>query len=132
MAPVCSSVRQLVNDNSKNDFTEAAGILLKFANNIINNPTEEKYKKIRLSNPTVENKLLPVSGALECLFEMGFEEVGPNANFCYESDHFRISLRFSIKNYSMFRANRFIIPVYTSRRHGVEAENCIVIGVPSD
>ncbi|KAJ8304846.1 hypothetical protein KUTeg_018429 [Tegillarca granosa] len=80
MAPICSSVRQLVNDNSKNDFTEAAGILLKFANNIINNPTEEKYKRIRLNNPTIENKLLPVSGALECLFEMGFEEFPENDN----------------------------------------------------
>ena len=75
MAPVTTSVNQLVNENSAADFLKASDILLRFASNIINNPNEQKYRKIRLSNPIVESKLLPVSGALECLFEMGFQEV---------------------------------------------------------
>ena len=69
------TVKQLVEDNPQELFLEAARILLKFADNVINNPNEPKYRKIRLGNPMVENKLLPVSGALECLFEMGFIEV---------------------------------------------------------
>ena len=75
MAPVKASVTKLVNENSVANFLKASDILIKFANNVINNPTDQKYRKIRLGNPVVESKLLPVSGALECLFEMGFEEV---------------------------------------------------------
>ena len=75
MAPVKTSVTKLVNENSVNDFLKASDILVKFANNVLKNPTDQKYRKIRLGNAVVESKLLPVSGALECLFEMGFEEV---------------------------------------------------------
>lgn len=38
-------------------------------------PSEEKYRSIRIGNPTFSTKLLPIKGAVECLFEMGFEEV---------------------------------------------------------
>lgn len=38
-------------------------------------PNEEKYRSIRIGNPTFSTKLLPIKGAVECLFEMGFEEV---------------------------------------------------------
>ncbi|GAA6072660.1 peptide-N(4)-(N-acetyl-beta-glucosaminyl) asparagine amidase, partial [Tachysurus ichikawai] len=38
------------------------------------NPNEEKYRSIRIGNPTFSTKLLPIKGAVECLFEMGFEE----------------------------------------------------------
>ncbi|XP_066530693.1 peptide-N(4)-(N-acetyl-beta-glucosaminyl)asparagine amidase isoform X2 [Hoplias malabaricus] len=38
------------------------------------NPNEEKYRSIRIGNPTFSTKLLPIRGAVECLFEMGFEE----------------------------------------------------------
>lgn len=40
------------------------------------NPHEDKYRSIRIGNPTFSTKLLPVKGAVECLFDMGFEEVG--------------------------------------------------------
>lgn len=38
-------------------------------------PNVEKYRSIRIGNPTFSTKLLPIKGAVECLFEMGFEEV---------------------------------------------------------
>lgn len=41
-------------------------------------PNEEKYRSIRIGNPTFSTKLLPIKGAVECLFEMGFEEVVPH------------------------------------------------------
>lgn len=43
-------------------------------------PNEEKYRSIRIGNPTFSTKLLPIKGAVECLFEMGFEEVVPDYN----------------------------------------------------
>ncbi|XP_069137511.1 peptide-N(4)-(N-acetyl-beta-glucosaminyl)asparagine amidase-like [Argopecten irradians] len=81
MAGIHSTVKQLIADNGKEDFLTASEILLKFADNIINHPNEPKYRKIRLANPIIENKLLPVSGALECLFEMGFIEDGEFLTF---------------------------------------------------
>lgn len=38
-------------------------------------PDVEKYRSINLGSPTFLSKLLPFSGAVGCLFEMGFEEV---------------------------------------------------------
>ena len=75
MANIPSSVKSLSSDNTKDDFIQAARIILKYADNIISNPNEEKFRKIRLGNPAVESKLLPVVGALECFFDMGFTEV---------------------------------------------------------
>lgn len=61
-------------DNSDEVFLEVAKLLLTYADNIIRSPNEEKYRSIRIGNPTFSTKLLPVKGAVECLFEMGFEE----------------------------------------------------------
>ncbi|XP_076986084.1 peptide-N(4)-(N-acetyl-beta-glucosaminyl)asparagine amidase isoform X2 [Tamandua tetradactyla] len=40
----------------------------------IRNPNDEKYRSIRIGNTAFSTRLLPVRGAVECLFEMGFEE----------------------------------------------------------
>ncbi|KAM4725967.1 peptide-N(4)-(N-acetyl-beta-glucosaminyl)asparagine amidase [Anableps anableps] len=61
-------------DNSDEVFLDVAKLLLTYADNIIRYPNEEKYRSIRIGNPTFSTKLLPVKGAVECLFEMGFEE----------------------------------------------------------
>uniref|UniRef100_A0A8B9IKV8 Peptide-N(4)-(N-acetyl-beta-glucosaminyl)asparagine amidase n=1 Tax=Anser cygnoides TaxID=8845 RepID=A0A8B9IKV8_ANSCY len=42
--------------------------------NFFRNPYEEKYRLIRIGNPAFSTRLLPVRGAVECLFEMGFQE----------------------------------------------------------
>nr|CAD7574116.1 unnamed protein product [Timema californicum] len=49
-------------------------VLLKLIENVIQNPTNPKFRRIRLANPTVANKLLSAIGAMECLFEVGFQE----------------------------------------------------------
>ena len=67
-------VQQLL-ENPKEVFFDVSNLLLKFANNILNDPENQKYRQIRVGNPVVEKRLLPVCGAMECLFEMGFEEV---------------------------------------------------------
>ena len=65
---------QLV-DNPSDVFMDASGLLLKFASNIINNPDNPKYRSIRVGNKIFQSRLLPVNGAVECLFAIGFQEV---------------------------------------------------------
>ena len=66
---------KLLFDNPADEALSAADVLLKIANNILNNPDNQKYRTLKVANTIVSSKLLPVSGAMECLFEMGFEEV---------------------------------------------------------
>uniref|UniRef100_A0A8D0R7E1 Peptide-N(4)-(N-acetyl-beta-glucosaminyl)asparagine amidase n=1 Tax=Sus scrofa TaxID=9823 RepID=A0A8D0R7E1_PIG len=60
--------------NTPETFLEASKLLLTYADNILRNPNDEKYRSIRIGNTTFSTRLLPVRGAVECLFEMGFEE----------------------------------------------------------
>ncbi|XP_048848793.1 peptide-N(4)-(N-acetyl-beta-glucosaminyl)asparagine amidase isoform X1 [Brienomyrus brachyistius] len=61
-------------ENPNDVFLDASKLLLTYADNILRNPNEEKYRSIRIGNPTFSTRLLPIRGAVECLFEMGFEE----------------------------------------------------------
>ncbi|KAK2864603.1 hypothetical protein Q7C36_003757 [Tachysurus vachellii] len=61
-------------ENPNEVFLDVSKLLLTYADNILRNPNEEKYRSIRIGNPTFSTKLLPIKGAVECLFEMGFEE----------------------------------------------------------
>ena len=62
-------------DNPSEVFMDVSGLLLKFASNIINNPDNPKYRSIRVGNKIFQSRLLPVNGAVECLFAIGFQEV---------------------------------------------------------
>uniref|UniRef100_A0AAQ5XR11 Peptide-N(4)-(N-acetyl-beta-glucosaminyl)asparagine amidase n=1 Tax=Amphiprion ocellaris TaxID=80972 RepID=A0AAQ5XR11_AMPOC len=61
-------------ENPNEVFLDVAKLLLTYADNILRYPNEEKYRSIRIGNPTFSTKVLPIKGAVECLFEMGFEE----------------------------------------------------------
>ncbi|KAK7124588.1 hypothetical protein R3I94_018836 [Phoxinus phoxinus] len=61
-------------ENPNEVFLDVSKLLITYADNILRNPNEDKYRSIRIGNPTFSTKLLPVKGAVECLFEMGFEE----------------------------------------------------------
>ncbi|KAK2830024.1 hypothetical protein Q5P01_017955 [Channa striata] len=63
-----------LSENSNEVFLDVSKLLLTYADNILRYPNEEKYRSIRIGNPTFSTKLLPIKGAVECLFEMGFEE----------------------------------------------------------
>ncbi|KAJ7380428.1 Peptide-N(4)-(N-acetyl-beta- glucosaminyl)asparagine amidase [Desmophyllum pertusum] len=63
-------------DNPAEVFMDASQLLLKFAFNIINNPDNPKYRTIRVGNKIFQSRLLPVNGAVECLFAVGFQERG--------------------------------------------------------
>ncbi|XP_061443868.1 peptide-N(4)-(N-acetyl-beta-glucosaminyl)asparagine amidase isoform X1 [Rhineura floridana] len=74
LAPVHSRAVTELCQNSTETFLEASRLLLTYADNIIRHPNEEKYRSIRIGNQAFSTRLLPVRGAVECLFEMGFEE----------------------------------------------------------
>ncbi|XP_051927065.1 peptide-N(4)-(N-acetyl-beta-glucosaminyl)asparagine amidase isoform X2 [Hippocampus zosterae] len=61
-------------ENPNDVFFDVCKLLLSYADNILRDPYVEKYRKIHIGSPTFSSKLLPFSGAVECLFEMGFEE----------------------------------------------------------
>lgn len=63
-----------MSENSNEVFLDVANLLITYADNILRHPNEDKYRSIRIANPTFCTKLLPIKGAVECLFEMGFEE----------------------------------------------------------
>ncbi|XP_026145753.1 peptide-N(4)-(N-acetyl-beta-glucosaminyl)asparagine amidase-like [Carassius auratus] len=63
-----------LSENPTEVFLDVSKLLITYADNILRKPNEDKYRSIRIGNPTFSTKLLPVKGAIECLFEMGFEE----------------------------------------------------------
>ncbi|XP_064608413.1 peptide-N(4)-(N-acetyl-beta-glucosaminyl)asparagine amidase-like [Liolophura sinensis] len=75
MSNYSDSVKALL-ENTTEEFLQASEILIRFCNNVINNPTAPKYRRLRVGNPIIQNKLLTVSGGMECLFDMGFLEDG--------------------------------------------------------
>ncbi|KAM4548486.1 UBX domain-containing protein 6 [Odontesthes bonariensis] len=50
----------------------AVDIINKYVENICKNPTEEKYRKIKLSNKVFQEKVRPVEGSREFLQALGF------------------------------------------------------------
>ncbi|XP_073486364.1 peptide-N(4)-(N-acetyl-beta-glucosaminyl)asparagine amidase isoform X2 [Aquarana catesbeiana] len=74
MASYKSSAVTELCQNGRQVFLDASQLLLTYADNILRSPNEEKYRSIRIGNTAFSTRLLPVPGAVECLFEMGFEE----------------------------------------------------------
>ncbi|XP_061616845.1 peptide-N(4)-(N-acetyl-beta-glucosaminyl)asparagine amidase [Phyllopteryx taeniolatus] len=68
-------------ENSNEVFFDVCKLLLSYADNILRDPNVGKYRSIRVGNPTFSSKLLPINGAVECLFEMGFEEADTHLVF---------------------------------------------------
>merc|ERR1712183_983242 len=66
-------IRNLTLNSSRVDV--ACQTLYKVVGNIVQNPDEEKYRKIRCSNKTFSEKVLPVKGTREFIKAIGFEEV---------------------------------------------------------
>lgn len=53
---------------------ECVNVLCRYLDNIIANPTETKFHKIRCSNATFCDKVLPILGATELLYAAGFRQ----------------------------------------------------------
>ncbi|KAL2747647.1 peptide-N(4)-(N-acetyl-beta-glucosaminyl)asparagine amidase [Vespula maculifrons] len=66
----------MLNENEISIRNNAGCILSKLCEKILHFPDEKTYRIIYLNDPDVIEKLLPASGAMECLFEIGFIEDG--------------------------------------------------------
>jgi UBX domain-containing protein 6 len=53
---------------------ECVDILCRYLDNIIANPQETKFHKIRCSNATFRDKVLPILGATDLLLAAGFQQ----------------------------------------------------------
>ena len=71
---VDTSIVGLLRENTEEVKRDAGDILVKLLSNIVAAPNNIKYRQIKLANKTIEEKLLPASGAFEILFSVGFEE----------------------------------------------------------
>ena len=61
--------------NSKDEFLRTSELLIRFAENVLKDVNNMKYRSIRLKNKIFQERILPFNGAVQCLFEMGFQEV---------------------------------------------------------
>ena len=66
----------LLLDNSPQIVEDAVGLLLKVAMNIINNPSEDKYRRLGSTNATFIKKLGSVKGGVSCMEGLGFRLLG--------------------------------------------------------
>jgi len=55
-------------------FLVASKTLAAYVGNIVNNPTEPKYRKIKLSNQSFQSRLACLPSGKECLLQIGFQE----------------------------------------------------------
>ena len=63
MATVCSTGAQ-----AQTSFA----LLVRIFDNVLKNPSEPKFRKLRLSNPALHGALVETEGALELLLSAGF------------------------------------------------------------
>ncbi len=69
---------KLIKENKNQDeILTVCNVLIQIMDNILANPNDLSYRSIKLDSDEVSTKLMPYSGGLESLFEIGFEEVGP-------------------------------------------------------
>ncbi|KAK2835762.1 hypothetical protein Q5P01_016246 [Channa striata] len=74
--PVEASVMMIHTFNKDREKVKAAvDIISKYVENICKNPTEEKYRKIKLSNKVFQEKVRSVEGSREFLQALGFTSV---------------------------------------------------------
>lgn len=77
MASSLNYEREILNLEGDNNamYTESVKILLRILDNVIREPQNDKYRKIRLENTIIKEKLLRLNGVRELLQKIGFIEV---------------------------------------------------------
>ncbi|KAK6589234.1 hypothetical protein RS030_213283 [Cryptosporidium xiaoi] len=68
----CNKMNNMYKSTDSSGIIKCFSLLRTYISNILSNPYEEKYRKIRLSNPTFESKVLKYEGSLELLISCGF------------------------------------------------------------
>ena len=62
--------------NSEESCKEAVILLLKIITKIIENPMDEKFRKLKTSNPTFNTKITNIPGGSDCMRAIGFQLIG--------------------------------------------------------
>eukprot|EP00406_Dinophysis_acuminata_P002419 CAMPEP_0179229098 /NCGR_PEP_ID=MMETSP0797-20121207/10160_1 /TAXON_ID=47934 /ORGANISM="Dinophysis acuminata, Strain DAEP01" /LENGTH=126 /DNA_ID=CAMNT_0020936159 /DNA_START=101 /DNA_END=477 /DNA_ORIENTATION=- len=71
---------------------ETLELIDKLTRNVVRNPGEEKFRRIKLTNPKIAATITDVPGAVDLLKEMGWVEDGeglvlpPSVRLCHERD----------------------------------------------
>lgn len=87
--PVEASIMMVHTFNKDREKVKVAvDIISKYIDNICKNPTEEKYRKIKLSNKVFQEKVRNVDGSREFLQALGFESVMMPVEGQEESEEF--------------------------------------------
>uniref|UniRef100_A0A4W5MSI8 UBX domain-containing protein 6 n=1 Tax=Hucho hucho TaxID=62062 RepID=A0A4W5MSI8_9TELE len=84
----------------------AVDIISKYIENICKNPTEEKYRKIKLSNKVFQEKVKAVEGSREFLEAMGFQSIMLDVEGQEESEEFLVLMEHDPESLEMMKESR--------------------------
>ncbi|CAK9796060.1 UBX domain-containing protein 6 [Anthophora quadrimaculata] len=97
----------------------------KYLENIINNPDEEKYKKIRMQNKIFQDKVLPIEGALDYLIAAGFRQ-----KKLLNNDKEEDFLVWSVENYNVEDVTMLIEALKTAEPIPLELDRNLQVLLP--
>ena len=63
---------EIVKNHSAKQSLDGLDILFRLLNNILKNPTEDKFRQIKSSNAKIASTLFALKGAKELLLAMGY------------------------------------------------------------
>merc|ERR1712048_1181776 len=72
LSPLEQALRALPLDK----YLETLELIQKLTQNVVRNPTEEKFRRIRLTNPKIAAAITDVPNAVDLLKEMGWQQEG--------------------------------------------------------
>ncbi|XP_029541930.1 UBX domain-containing protein 6-like [Oncorhynchus nerka] len=84
----------------------AVDIISKYIENICKNPTEEKYRKIKLSNKVFQEKVKTVEGSREFLEAMGFQSIMLDVEGQEESEEFLVLMEHDPESLEVMKESR--------------------------
>ncbi|XP_029607123.1 UBX domain-containing protein 6 [Salmo trutta] len=84
----------------------AVDIISKYIENICKNPTEEKYRKIKLSNKVFQEKVKTVEGSREFLEAMGFQSIMLDVEGHEESEEFLVLMEHNPESLEVMKESR--------------------------
>lgn len=91
-------VVKVISETSESDSKKIYAIILKLIKNIITNPNEEKFRKLKLSNSNIQS-LFTVNGAYDFFCFLGFNEEIIDCDLCLFSRNMDIELLKVIYSY---------------------------------
>eukprot|EP00921_Rhytidocystis_pertsovi_P011893 GHVQ01019261.1.p1 GENE.GHVQ01019261.1~~GHVQ01019261.1.p1 ORF type:complete len:340 (-),score=50.74 GHVQ01019261.1:1060-2079(-) len=72
----CSRLKKIYKDSDKEGVVRCLGTIKTYATNVLNNPSETKYLKIKKENSAFKTRIVAYEGAVELLQAAGFTDDG--------------------------------------------------------